>query len=64
MKIGYVRVSTVDQNEDRQIEGLEKYGIEKWYMEKVSGKNMNREQLQEMLSCIKEGDTVYVHDFS
>lgn len=64
MRIGYVRVSTVDQNEDRQIEGLEKYGIEKWYMEKVSGKNMNREQLQEMLSCIKEGDTVYVHDFS
>lgn len=64
MRIGYVRVSTVDQNEDRQIEGLEKYGIEKWYMEKVSGKNMNREQLQEMLSCIKKGDTVYVHDFS
>ncbi len=64
MRIGYVRVSTVDQNEDRQIEGLEKYGIEKWYMEKVSGKNMNREQLQEMLSYIKEGDTVYVHDFS
>ena len=35
MKVGYVRVSTVEQNEERQIEGLSKYGIEKWYTEKV-----------------------------
>lgn len=38
MKVGYVRVSTVEQNEARQIEGLKKHGIEKWYIEKISGK--------------------------
>lgn len=64
MNIGYVRVSTVDQNEARQIEGLQKYGIEKWFTEKVSGKDTNRPQLQAMLDFAREGDTVYVHDFS
>lgn len=64
MKVGYVRVSTIEQNEERQIEGLEKYGIEKWYMEKVSGKNMDRPELQKMLSEVQGGDIVYVHDFS
>lgn len=64
MKVGYVRVSTIEQNEERQIEGLEKYGIDKWYMEKVSGKNMDRPELQKMLSEVRSGDIVYVHDFS
>ena len=64
MKIGYVRVSTVDQNEARQVEALKKYGIEKWYSEKVSGKNLNRPKLQEMLDFVREGDTIYIHDFS
>lgn len=64
MKVGYVRVSTVEQNEERQIEGLSKYGIEKWYTEKVSGKNMDRPELQRMLSEVQSGDIVYVHDFS
>lgn len=64
MKIGYVRVSTIDQNEDRQIEALEKYGIEKWYTEKVSAKDTNRPQLQQMLDFAREGDYIYVHDFS
>lgn len=64
MNIGYVRVSTVDQNEARQIEGLQKYGIEKWFTEKISGKDTNRPQLQAMLDFAREGDTVYVHDFS
>ena len=64
MKIGYVRVSTVDQNEARQVEALKKYGIEKWYSEKVSGKNLNRPKLQEMLNFVREGDTIYIHDFS
>lgn len=62
--IAYVRVSTVDQNEARQKEALEKYNIDRWYIEKVSGKDTNRPQLQEMLSYIREGDTVYIHDFS
>ena len=64
MKIGYVRVSTVDQNEARQVEALKKYDIEKWYSEKVSGKNLNRPKLQEMLDFVREGDTIYIHDFS
>ena len=64
MKIGYVRVSTVDQNEARQVEALKKYGIEKWYSEKVSGKNLNRPKLQEMLDFVREGDTIFIHDFS
>ena len=64
MRIAYVRVSTVEQNEARQIEALEKYGIEKWFTEKVSGKNTNRPQLQQMLDFAREGDTIYIHDFS
>ena len=62
--IAYVRVSTVEQNEDRQIEALEKHGIDKWFTEKVSGKDRNRPKLQEMLEYVREGDTVFVHDFS
>lgn len=64
MKAGYVRVSTVEQNETRQIEGLGKHGIEKWYIEKISGKNTDRPKLQEMISELQSGDTVYIHDFS
>ena len=64
MKVGYVRVSTVEQNEARQIEGLKKHGIERWYVEKVSGKNTDRHKLQEMISELQSGDTVYIHDFS
>lgn len=64
MKVAYVRVSTVEQNEARQLEALKKYEIERWYTEKVSGKNMNRPQLKEMLDFVREGDTIYIHDFS
>ncbi len=64
MKIAYVRVSTVEQNEARQIEALEKYGIEKWFTEKVSAKDINRPQFQQMIEFAREGDTIYIHDFS
>lgn len=64
MNIAYVRVSTVDQNEQRQIEALQKYNIDKWYTEKVSGKNTNRPELNSMLDFSREGDTIYIHDFS
>ena len=40
--IAYVRVSTVEQNEARQLEALKKHNIDKWFCEKVSGKDMNR----------------------
>lgn len=64
MKIAYVRVSTADQNEARQIEALKPYGIERWYTEKISASTTARPQLQAMLQFVREGDVVYIHDFS
>lgn len=64
MNVAYVRVSTVEQNEVRQVEALKKQSIEKWFIEKVSGKDTNRPQLQAMLDYVREGDTIYIHDFS
>lgn len=64
MNVAYVRVSTIDQNEARQVEALEKHNIDKWYIEKVSGKDTNRPKLKEMLDYVREGDVVYIHDFS
>lgn len=64
MNIAYCRVSTVEQNEARQIQALEKYNIEKWFIEKVSAKDTNRPKLQEMLNFARENDTIYIHDFS
>lgn len=63
-KIAYVRVSTAEQNEERQIEALKKYGIDKWYIEKVSGKDADRPKLKEMLDYVRADDTVYIHDLS
>ncbi len=62
--IAYVRVSTADQNPERQREALEKYQIDRWFEEKVSGKDTNRVELQRMLDYTRDGDIVYVHDFS
>ncbi len=64
MNIAYVRVSTVEQNEARQVEALEKYMIDKWYVEKISAKDTNRPKLQQMLDFAREGDTIFVHDFT
>ena len=61
--LGYVRVSTADQNDARQKEALEKYNIDKWFEEKVSGKDTNRKMLQAMLDYCREGDNIYVHYF-
>lgn len=62
--VAYVRVSTVEQNDGRQKEALSKYHIDEWFSEKISGKNINRPQLQAMLDYIRDGDTVYVEEFS
>lgn len=64
MKVGYVRVSTVTQHEDRQLVTMEKFGVEKLFQEKVSGKDKNRPQLQQLLDFVREGDMVIIHDFS
>lgn len=63
-KIAYIRVSTVEQNLEQQKVLLEKYGIDKWYEEKVSAKDTNRPRLQDMLDFVREGDTIYIRDFS
>ena len=62
--VAYVRVSSADQNEKRQIVALEPYHIDKWFIEKISGKNTDRPKLKEMLEYIREDDTIYVEEFS
>ena len=64
MKVGYIRVSTEEQNTERQEILMEKLGVEKIFIEKVSGKNANRPQLMEMLNFVREGDTVVVSEIS
>ena len=64
MKVGYVRVSSVDQNEARQVESLNKLGVERLFIDKMSGKNMERPNLKLMMDFIREGDIVYVHELS
>ena len=66
MNYAYIRVSTIDQNESRQLAAMEKYNIpkENYFIEKVSGKDTNRPELQKLLATVQEGDTIHIHDFS
>lgn len=64
MKVGYIRVSTEEQNTERQEILMERLGVEKIFIEKVSGKNANRPRLMEMLNFVREGDTVVVSEIS
>lgn len=57
-RVGYVRVSTVEQNQQRQLEGIE---IDMLFTEHASGKDTNRPQLQAALRYIRDGDTFIVH---
>lgn len=63
-KIAYVRVSTIEQNPKRQQEALKKYSIDKWFIEKLSGKNTDRPQLRLMLDYARENDVIYIESFS
>lgn len=60
MRIGYARVSTIDQNLDRQIDALKDAGCEKIFAEKASGRSKNRPELQRMLEYMRQGDQVVV----
>lgn len=60
MKIGYARVSTIDQNLVRQIVRLRKEQVDLIYKEKLSGKNMERPQLKRLLKRLTSEDEVYV----
>lgn len=64
MKVAYIRVSTIEQNEGRQLEAMKNLEIEKYFTEKVSAKDTNRPKLQELMEFVREGDTVYIKDFS
>ena len=57
-RIGYVRVSTLEQNPERQLDGIK---IDKLFVDKASGKDIQRPQLDLLLSFVREGDTVIVH---
>lgn len=63
-KIGYIRVSSKDQNEARQVAALESFRIDKWFIEKISGKNTNRPEFQSMMNYVRSGDIIYINDFS
>jgi DNA invertase Pin-like site-specific DNA recombinase len=64
MKVAYIRVSSKDQNEQRQIEMMKELGIEKSYIEKISGATKDRPKLIDMLSFVRDGDSVYIESFS
>ena len=61
MKVGYVRVSTADQNEARQIEAMKTDGVAKIYMDKKSGKDFNRTEYQTMIASLHKGDILIIH---
>lgn len=64
MKVGYVRVSTTEQHTARQEVMMQELGVERIYVDKMSGKNANRPELQKMMNFIREGDTVVVSEIS
>ena len=64
MKIGYIRVSTAEQNTIRQEILMKELGADEIYIDKVSGKNTNRPQLKAMLEYVRHGDTVIVSEIS
>lgn len=66
MLIGYARVSKQEQNLDRQIDSLVKYGVDprNIYQEKITGTKRNREQLDKMLNELRCGDTVIITDLT
>jgi DNA invertase Pin-like site-specific DNA recombinase len=58
MRVGYVRVSTVDQNTVRQLDGID---VERTFTDKASGKDTVRPKLDELIAFVRDGDTVLVH---
>ena len=63
-KVGYIRVSAIDQNTERQEVALKELNVNKIFTEKLSGKNTNRPELHKMLEYVREGDTLYIESIS
>jgi DNA invertase Pin-like site-specific DNA recombinase len=57
-RVGYIRVSTFEQNESRQLEGLK---VNRTFLDKASGKDVNRPQLEALLAFVRDGDIVICH---
>ena len=61
---GYARVSTTDQNLDRQVDALQRFGIDMLFQEKMTGTKRDRPELVKLLECISEGDRIVVESLS
>ena len=64
MKIGYIRVSTAEQNTARQEVLMQELGVDEIYIDRMSGKNTKRPELQRMMAYVRHGDTVIVESIS
>lgn len=64
MKVGYIRVSTADQNTARQEVLMHELEVDIIFIDRVSGKNMDRSELKRLLEYVREGDTVIVESIS
>lgn len=58
MRVGYIRVSTIEQNTMRQLDGVP---VERTFEDRASGKNTDRPKLDELIAFVRDGDTVIVH---
>jgi len=64
MIIGYARVSTKDQNLERQLDELKKAGCEKIFLEKISGTKRNRPEFDKMFDSLRHGDVIIVSELT
>jgi DNA invertase Pin-like site-specific DNA recombinase len=64
MRIGYCRVSTLEQNTARQEIALKNLSVDTMFIEKASGKNMDRQKLKKMLSFVRSGDVLLIESIS
>ena len=64
MKIGYIRISTEDQNTARQEVLMQQLGVDEVFVDKLSGKNTDRPELKRMMTYVRRGDTVVVESIS
>ena len=64
MKIGYIRISTTDQNTARQEVLMEELGVGQVFIDRMSGKSTDRPELKRMMNFVREGDVVMVESIS
>jgi DNA invertase Pin-like site-specific DNA recombinase len=64
VKIGYIRVSTQEQNTMRQEVLMQELGVDEVYIDRLSGKNTDRPELKKMMDYVRKGDTVIVESIS